>query len=172
LLSGGREGDVTNKAGPSFRFELLNGDEPARVRTGILLNLICCAALCAASKSSSLSSLRSLLSSSPNCSFRRLLFVFNAGPTVSLLPPPPVTIPPSSSSSPKLVPGRPADRGAWKYSDATAVGIGGEYVRLISAALGTHPAARNAGLLRTDVLTLISRSPTPSLMHERYAVLS
>jgi hypothetical protein len=52
------------------------------------------------------------------------------------------------------------------------VGIGGEYVRLMSAALGTQPAARNAGLFRTAELTLIRRSPTPSLIEERYAVRS
>jgi hypothetical protein len=40
-------------------------------------------------------------------------------------------------------------------------------VRLRSAALGTHPAARKAALFSTVVLTLISRSPTPSLMDER-----
>ena len=54
--------------------------------------------------------------------------------------------------------------GPEKYSDVKAVGIGGEYVRLTSAALVDHPAARKPGLLRTDELILISRSPIPSLM--------
>jgi hypothetical protein len=125
-----------------------------------------------ASSSSSLSSLRSLLSSSSSCSFLRRRFAINVGPTVSLLPPP-VTMPPSSSSSPKPSGDlRPAERGAWKYSEVMAVGIGGEYVRLMSAALGIHPAARNAGLFRTLESTLINRSPTPSLIEERYAVRS
>jgi hypothetical protein len=75
------------------------GEEPERVRSGILVNLIWWAGRCASS-SSSLSSLRSLLSSSSTISFRRRRFAFSAGPTVSLLPPP-VTMPPSSSSSPK-----------------------------------------------------------------------
>jgi hypothetical protein len=52
------------------------------------------------------------------------------------------------------------------------VGMGGEYVRLMSAALGTQPAARNAALLRTAEFTLIRRSPTPSFIEERYAVRS
>ena len=43
---------------------------------------------------------------------------------------------------------------------------------MISFAFGTHPAARNAGLFRTLELTLISRSPTPSFIVERYAVRS
>lgn len=125
------------------------------------------------SASSSLSSLRSLLSSSSNCSFRLRLLVRMSGPTVSLLPPPPVTMPPSSSSSsPKSAPLTPIDLGAWKYSDVIAVGMGGEYVRLMSDAFGCQPAARKAGSLRTEALTVIKRSPTPSLICERYAVRS
>lgn len=37
---------------------------------------------------------------------------------------------------------------------------------------GTQPAARKAGLFRTDELTLMRRSPTPSLIVDRYAVRS
>jgi hypothetical protein len=43
-------------------------------------------------------------------------------------------------------------------------------VRLISDALADQPAARKAGLLRTDELTLIKRSPMPSLILVRYEV--
>jgi hypothetical protein len=42
----------------------------------------------------------------------------------------------------------------------------------MSEAFGCHPEARNEGLLSTEALTLISRSPTPSLMLERYEVRS
>ena len=108
------------------RAEPRTGDEPERVRRGILVNLIWWAGRSLAS-SSSLSSLRSLLSSSSSSSLRRRRFAFSVGPTVSLLAPP-VTMPPSSSSSPPKPSGalRPAERGAWKYSDVMAVGMGGE----------------------------------------------
>lgn len=43
-------------------------------------------------------------------------------------------------------------------------------MRLISDALADHPAARKAGLLRTEELTLIKRSPMPSFMLDRYDV--
>jgi hypothetical protein len=42
----------------------------------------------------------------------------------------------------------------------------------MSEAFGCHPDARNEGLLSTEALTLISLSPTPSLMLERYEVRS
>lgn len=35
------DGEVTKRSGPSFRFELRIGDDPERVLTGILANLIC-----------------------------------------------------------------------------------------------------------------------------------
>ena len=54
--------------------------------------------------------------------------------------------------------------------------MGGECVRLIWAALGSavadHPAERKQGELRIEELTLMSRSPTPSLIVARYEVRS
>lgn len=59
------------------------------------------------------------------------------------------------------------------------VGMGGEEALLACAAaawlLGlvdpeNHPAARKPGVLRTELFTLISRSPTPSLIVDRYEV--
>jgi hypothetical protein len=98
LLSVDRlDGEVMRTSGPSLRSELRSGDEPALSLTGIRVNLICWAARWA-SASSSLSSLRSLLSSSSICSLLRRLLVAGAGPMVSLLLRP-VTTPPSSSSS-------------------------------------------------------------------------
>jgi hypothetical protein len=56
------------------------------------------------------------------------------------------------------------------------VGIGGEWVRRMWAAalwaLGfreadDQPAARNPGVLRTELFTLMSRSPIPSLMVDK-----
>lgn len=64
----------------------------------------------------------------------------------------------------------PLTAGPRKYSELKVVGMGGEYVRLISDALADQPAARKAGLFRTDELTLIRRSPMPSLMLDRYEV--
>jgi hypothetical protein len=45
LSPAGRDGDVTNTEGPSLMAALLKGDDPARVRKGILVNLICCTGL-------------------------------------------------------------------------------------------------------------------------------
>jgi hypothetical protein len=56
------------------------------------------------------------------------------------------------------------------------VGIGGEYVRRMWAATfcapgfveaDDQPAARNPGVLRTELFTLMSLSPIPSLMVDR-----
>lgn len=61
------------------------------------------------------------------------------------------------------------------------VGIGGEYVRLMFAVadcvLGfvgaeDQPAARKPGVLRMELLTLMRRSPIPSLIVDRYDVRS
>lgn len=125
-VSGGLEGEVTitftsSSFTSSFSLDGRAGDEPDLIRTGILLNLIFCASRF--SSSSSLSSLSSLLSSSSCCSFLRRLRGCNVGPIVSLLPWPVSNVPSSSSSCPVGI----ADLGgAWKYSDVTAVGMGGE----------------------------------------------
>lgn len=42
----------------------------------------------------------------------------------------------------------------------------------MSGALADHPARRKPGLFRTEELTVMRRSPTPSLIVERYAVRS
>jgi hypothetical protein len=50
------------------------------------------------------------------------------------------------------------------------VGMGGEWVRFTWALFVDavdQPAARNPGVLRTELLTLIKRSPIPSLIVER-----
>jgi hypothetical protein len=60
--------------------------------------------------------------------------------------------------------GRPAGRGAWKYSDAMAVGMGGECVRLMCDGLVRQPAALKPGVFRKASLMVMRRSPTPSLM--------
>ena len=97
------EGEVTRSSGPSLRSEPRIGDESDLCRTGIFANLICWTALCAPSASSSLSSLRSLLSSSSICSLlRRRFAAVGPGAIVSLVVPP-VTMAPSSSSSPNDV---------------------------------------------------------------------
>lgn len=84
------------------------------------------------------------------------------GPTVSPALPP-VTMPPSSISSSGVTVARPADLGAaWKYSDAIAVGIGGECVRFMFAGLGRNPAALKLAVFKKASLIVIRRSPTPS----------
>jgi hypothetical protein len=56
---------------------------------------------------------------------------------------------------------------AWKYSEAMAVGIGGEWVRLIWEELGRHPAALKAAELTKPSFTVRRRSPTPSVISFR-----
>ena len=87
---------------------------------------------------------------------RRLMAL--PGPNVS--PPPPVSIPPSSASSSRV---NPVDLGAaWKYSEAIAVGIGGEWVRLMCEGFDRQPAALKGAVLRKVSLMVMRRSPTPS----------
>lgn len=61
--------------------------------------------------------------------------------------------------------------------------MGGEYVRFTReplsvvvvvafADVGTQPAARKPGVFSIELLTLMRRSPMPSLMVERYDVRS
>jgi uncharacterized protein with LGFP repeats len=84
------------------------------------------------------------------------------GPTVSPAPPPVINVPSSVSSS-RPFETRPADLGgAWKYSDAIAVGIGGECVRFMFAGFGRQPAALNPAVFKKASLIVIRRSPTPS----------
>jgi len=110
------EGEVMRTSGPSLRSEIRRGDEPALSLTGMRVNLICWAARWA-SASSSLSSLRSLLSSSSICSLLRLLLVAGAGPMVSLLLRPVTTPPSSSSSGHDVMRWIPGTTGPWKYSE-------------------------------------------------------
>ena len=53
-----------------------------------------------------------------------------------------------------------------------AVGIGGEYVLLMSASFGVQPAVRKLGSFNMLESTLMSLSPTPSFMFVRYEVRS
>lgn len=73
-------------------------------------------------------------------------------------------MPPSSFSSSKFVVDRPAATGALKYSDVTAVGMGGECVRCLLDGLVRHPAALKPGVFKKASLIVMRRSPTPSLM--------
>lgn len=66
------------------------------------------------------------------------------------------------SSSPSSSSGSAATRGAWKYSDAIAVGIGGEWVRLMRAGFGRQPVDLKGAELRKPSFSVNSRSPTPS----------